>query len=143
MRAFFVAIVVVAIGYLGWVFYKESRNSAPPALATAAATPPQETPPVIAPEPASARQTPNIPPRTLTAPKPSSQAAPPGVFYAVERVTVQTATGVKALHPGEEVRLMYRYKDGSLLVTTGHDEFVLKPSALTKDRELAHRTAPR
>ena len=79
----------------------------------------------------------SVPPRAA-----SPQTAAPGVFYAVERVSVKTATGVKALHPGEEVRLMYRYKDGSMLVTTGHDEFVLKPSALTKDRELAARIAP-
>lgn len=139
MRAFFVAIVVVAIGYLGWVFFHGSRDSTLPAL------PKLEATSIPADGPATVRRS-EVAPVISASRQPASAASSmsrPGVFYAVERVSRQTETGVKALHPGEEVRLMYRYKDGSMLVTNGHDEFVVKPATVTKDRELALRLAPR
>ena len=127
MRLFFAIIVVAAIGYLGWVFYRESSGAQLSVLAG------KEAPPL--PITASTAQHP-------ATPAPASargQLAPPGVFYATERVVVQNATGVKALNPGEEVKLMYRYRNGSMLVTNGRDEFVVKPSSLTKDRPTAPR----
>ncbi len=115
MRLFFSAIVLAAAGYLGWVFFHESRDTPPSSFAEKEAPPGSVT--------------------TAARPAPATlQIAPPGVFYATERVAVQTATGVKALHRGEEVKLMYRNKDGTMLVTNGRDEFVVKPSSLTKNR---------
>ena len=62
------------------------------------------------------------------------QIAPPGVYYVLERVKVETKTGVKALRPGEAVRLVYRNNDGTILVTTGREEFLVKETAMTRDR---------
>lgn len=137
MRPFFVAIIVVAIGYLGWIFYHESRNPALPSFVKKEAAPAPTAAPLVAPTAADRRP---ASPRPVA---PSPPAARPGVFYALERITRQTEAGVKALNPGEEVRLMYRNKDGTMLVTNGRDEFVVKPSVLTLDREQARGAAPR
>lgn len=128
MRLFFIAIILAAIGYLGWVFFHDSRTTPPPVVEGKELPPTQLAPPAVphtAPPPAAAP--------IVTNPN----AGRPGVFFARERVTRQNATGIKALNPGEEVKLMYRYKDGSMLVTNGQDEFVVKPSSMTKDRPLA------
>lgn len=123
MRALFVAVVVVAVGYLGWVIFRETAHSTTALpVSKNEATPAPVATTLVA-------QTAPAPSETTT-----TQVAPPGVFYAIERVSVQTETGVKALTPGEEVRLMYRYKNGTMLVTNGRDEFVVKASALTKNR---------
>lgn len=124
-------IVVVAGAYLGWVIFRESRSPV---------TPPGETVeiPSISAEPSTVQR---AAPRVASAQGP--RFAPPGVFYARERVSVESPTGVKALIPGEEVKLMYRYKDGKMLVTNGRDEFVVKPSALTQDREQVLNPAPK
>ena len=136
MRPFFVAIVVVAIGYLGWMFYRESRTPTPPLLVNKDVTPAPTVAPI----------TPRDADRRPASPLPVAATPPgarPGVFYAIERITRQTETGVKALNAGEEVRLMYRNKDGTMLVTNGRDEFVVKPSALSRDPEQALRAASR
>ncbi len=131
MRAIFVGIVVLAVAYLGWVLFRDSRSEgAAPGETT-------DTPAALA-EPSS---TPRAAPPVASAPGP--RFAPPGVFYARERVSVETTTGVKALIPGEEVKLMYRYKDGKMRVTDGQSEFVVKPSALTQDREQVLNPAPK
>jgi hypothetical protein len=132
MRAIFVAIVVVAVGYLAWTFYQEAHHSPEPAAPIRSAI----SPPPIAP---SAKFRGSVP-TPLAIP---TQLAPPGVYYTVERVSVQTSTGVKALNPGAEVRLMYRAKNGTMRVTDGKDEFVVKPSTLTKDRGQIPGSAPR
>ena len=125
MRLFFLAIILAAVGSLGWVFLHDARATPPPVVEG------KELPPTPLAPPAAPR--PGLP--SAAAPVVSNpNAARPGVFFARERVTRQNATGIKALNPGEEVKLMYRYKDGSMLVTNGHDEFVVKPSAVTKDR---------
>ncbi|MGB8170709.1 MAG: hypothetical protein WCF18_24610 [Chthoniobacteraceae bacterium] len=125
MRWMFGAIVVVAVAYLGWVVYREATStSVAPLVETIA-------PPAPTPFTASARPAPPISAQTR------ARFAPPGVFYVRERISMETTTGVKALNPGDEVKLMYRYKNGTMRITDGQYEFVVKSSALTQDREQA------
>lgn len=126
MRALFVLLVIVALSYLGWVIFREASNPEEPSLPLGKAA--EAKPASVA-----ANATPSAPVVAAAA-----DLAPPGVFYTIERVSVETATGVKALIPGEEVKLMYRYKDGRMLVTNGSDEFVVNASALTQDRRKLH-----
>lgn len=65
--------------------------------------------------------------------------SPPGIFYMVERVSRTSSTGVSAVEPGEEVRLMERKKNGRLLVTTGKVDFVVKASQVTNDLDRAQQ----
>ncbi|HYR59647.1 MAG TPA: hypothetical protein VEO95_13495, partial [Chthoniobacteraceae bacterium] len=74
MRAYFVVIILGAVAYLGWVFHQELTGSAVRAFSKTAP----------APTPAAAPQdgrTPLPPPASDT-----SQLAPPGTFYIIQRV---------------------------------------------------------
>jgi hypothetical protein len=116
MRTLFVVLLAAALGALAWIF----RAELAPHFQKVAGSP---APPTVAPEP------------------PSSAPVTPGVFFAKERIVSETPHGVKALRPGEEVRIMYRHRDGRMLVTNGHDEFTVPPSAVTRDRTEAARAA--
>jgi hypothetical protein len=72
-----------------------------------------------------------------TPPAGEKQYAPPGVFYVVDRVTVETSTGVKALSPGEKVKLLQRLNSGRMKVTTGEVDFEVKETQVTNDLDLA------
>lgn len=97
------------------------------------------------PSPAETRSAtaPQTPPTPQTPTSPPAESVRPGVFYVLERVSVQTPTGVKALNPGEEVRLMYRNKNGTVLVTDGRDEFTVRTKSLTQDPQQVPGGIPR
>jgi len=128
MRALFVLIVLGGIAYLGWVFRQELSDKVSQIIPHTTSAPEPSAPP-----PPDDRA-PARPPLANT-----QELAPPGTYYVTERIVTQTEAGVKALNPGEEVKLMYRHKDGTMLVTNGREEFVVKPSALTRDRAQAAR----
>lgn len=79
------------------------------------------------------------PSRVAPSPSAAPKIAPPGIYFLTERVVTQTESGVQALNPGDEVRLMYRHKDGTMLVTDGRYEFRVKPSSVSRVRA---QTAP-
>jgi hypothetical protein len=134
MKPVFLFALLALAGYFGWQLFHEFRDRMQP-------VPDQTEAANAIPIPATAPSSPAAKPPQTTAPP--SSLAPPGVYYAGERISIKNETGVKALHPGEEVKLMYRYKDGSMLVTNGRHEFVVKAAALTKDREQAARAPAR
>ena len=68
---------------------------------------------------------------------PPRRLAPPGIFYMVERVSVTIPTGVIAVEPGEEVRLMQRKKGGRLRITTGRYDLDVKEAQVTNDFDFA------
>jgi hypothetical protein len=127
MRTLFIIIVVVALGYLGWVFREEltgkiemvSGSGATPAPAAVAQ---ESAAPAATGEPAAGAATP-IP----------RQMAPAGSLYVKERVSVETSNGIKALNAGELVKVMYRNKDGTARVTTDKADVTIKESFLTAD----------
>lgn len=121
MRVLFVLILVAALSILGWLYLTRSE-SAPKLPSFITETLPKEaTPAPSTPEPV--------------------QIAPPGTYYITQRILSGTKNGVKELVPGDEVKLMYREKDGTMLVTDGESEFRISPSAATKDRAEAMRAA--
>ncbi len=67
----------------------------------------------------------------------TGRTAPPGFFYMLERVSMKTDSGIVAVIPGEEVRLMQRMSKGRLRITTGKYDFEVKESQVTRDYDLA------
>ena len=67
---------------------------------------------------------------------PGKHLAKPGVYYVLQRASIEHATGIAAVVPGEEVRLMRR-DGGTMRVTNGKYEFEMKEAQLTNDLDLA------
>jgi hypothetical protein len=76
---------------------------------------------------------------TAESPVVPKRLAPPGILYMVERVSKTTKEGVSAVEPGEEVRLMERKKNGTLVVTTGKADFTVQASQVTNDLDQARQ----
>jgi hypothetical protein len=79
-------------------------------------------------------------PEILPGPTPlprTGLVAPPGFLYMLERVSQTTDTGVVAVIPGEQVRIMQRKPNGRLRITTGRHDFEVKESQVTQDFDLA------
>ena len=129
----FVSILIIcgACGYFGYLYWSDHRSEVEafiqPVIAAVAGKSPAETTPI--PEPAGDPQ--------LSAREPVRQVAPPGVFYMLERVKMTKDSGVLAIVPGEEVRLMQRLPNGRLRVTSGRYDFVVRESQVTQDYDLA------
>ena len=125
MRAFFVLILVAAISFLGWHYFTRSESA-----------------PKLPPLPSFISE---ALPKNLTPPPPATpeppRIAPPGTYFITQRILQGTKNGVRELVPGDEVKLMFREKDGTMLVTDGQDEFRIAPSAASKDRTDAMRAA--
>ena len=137
MRNFVIFLLLVAaLGYGAYNYRREIVQRVP---ALAPLVPAEES----SSDEVAGSVTPTPAPPAPVSPAETPQLAPPGIFYAKERVVVQGDSGIKALRPGEEVRLMYRHKDGRMLVTNGRYEFTVAPASLTRDRAEALRGAPR
>jgi hypothetical protein len=65
------------------------------------------------------------------------QHAPPGTFYMVDRAKVTSASGVKAVSPGEQVKLLERLPGNKLRVTIDHADFVVSSWQVTDDLDVA------
>lgn len=63
--------------------------------------------------------------------------APPGTFYMLVRAKVTSSTGVKAVNPGEQVKLLERLSNKRLRVTAGGADFVVTQSQVTDDGQAA------
>ena len=66
-----------------------------------------------------------------------------GTFYMVDRATVITKTGVRAVRPGDTVQLRERLRDGKLRVTFAGDTFVVNESQVTDDLGTAREAEKR
>lgn len=145
MRLFAPLIVLASAGYLAFVFFFGSSSvqtaavplpapapAATPAPAEVASVPVPETPASpAAPEFKSKIVIPDGPPGT-------KHLAPPGVYYMLERVSVQRPNGVLAVAPGEPVKLLVRdIKKGTLMVTYRDLDLEVPEKQVTNDLVLA------
>ena len=135
MRSLIQLIVIAAAAYLGYMYYTTGSLG----LKIGGATPSTS---VETSEPA---ETPSAPaPPVFKSKIPVSEANPdgkhlakPGVYYVLERASVEHDTGIAAVVPGDEVKLMMRKDNGSVKVTNGKFEFEMKESQITNDLDVA------
>lgn len=137
MRQLFILIVLVAAGYLGYNFYQERFATKPPESEPAPEVAPAEpAQPSLPPSPA-ATPAPEFQSKIEMPPEGEKQVAPPGVFYMLERVSIETDTGIRAVIPGEKMMLLKRNDDGTLKLNDGKSDFVVKETQVTNDLQLA------
>ena len=140
MRSFIYLIVIAAAAYVGYSYY--TTGAFPVKIggtASSAATEPDEL--------SSAPSAPAAPAFKSKIPLPAGPAgekhlAKPGTYYVLERASIEHATGVAAVVPGEEVQLMMRKGNGVMKVvsTSSKYEFEMKESQLTNDLDVARET---
>jgi hypothetical protein len=75
--------------------------------------------------------------------KSDSDKLPPGQFLVIERASVETKDGITAIVPGDLVRLVERRGNGTLQVTNGQQDFVVKESQVTQDVAIAQEAERR
>jgi hypothetical protein len=148
MKGFLTLLVLAAAGYFGYTYYTDNKveidqrgSAVINGEGTSGAEPERESTSTLPAAPAAPEFESRIGgPGTATGEK---EFAPPGIFYVVERVSVMTSNGVKALSPGEEVRLLQRIGKGRMKVTAGKDDFEVKESQVTNDLDLAREAEKR
>ncbi len=103
--------------------------------------PPPEEPPAATPAPTPA--TPALKPLVITTPPllshpstPAPELAPPGVFYLVTAVSVETSDGILGLKPGQPLR---EVRSGVYLAD--NSQVTLRPDQVTNDLAVARRLA--
>ncbi|HZH98386.1 MAG TPA: hypothetical protein VEX38_05395 [Fimbriimonadaceae bacterium] len=64
--------------------------------------------------------------------------APPGVYYMLDRASVETKAGIRAVVPGDQVKLLQR-KAGKVKVTDGVADYEVKDTQVTNDLILAQQ----
>lgn len=124
MRKIAIIIVVIAIGYLAWMFKSgggfvtlDLTDRIPGIPGVPGASSPDASPAPV-----------EIAPAT-----PAPEALSPLSYYVTVRIKKEDSSGVRFLRIGEVVKEMYKNNDGTVVVTTGTDQFVVKESQLTKD----------
>ena len=137
MRSLIYLLVIGAAAYLGYNYYMQNyagKSTDDEAPAEAAEQPRTA-------ERAPASSAPAVPEFKSKIPLPDSSPgkhlAKPGVFYVLQRAKVEHATGIAAVVPGEEVRLMMRKENGTMKVSNGKYEFEMKEAQLTNDLDMA------
>ena len=99
-------------------------------------TPPAPATPVPQATPAQPKFTSRIPASGSAGSTEAGKVAP-GTFLVIDRASVETNDGVTAIVPGDQVKLLERRKDGTLKVTNGREDFVVKESQVTQDIAVA------
>ena len=137
MRSFIYLLVIAAAAYVGYTYYKDKIEGKSA----------EETEPVVAetqparesPQAAAARQFQSKIPLPASSAPGEKHLAKPGTFYVLERASIEHASGIAAVVPGEEVRLMMRKDNGVMKVVSvaGKYEFEMKESQLTNDLDVA------
>ena len=151
-------IIIGAAGYYGWQAYQKdpqvfakylpgnkteetapadatssdssaggNEGAAPAAPAPAAPAPPVFTSRINVPEAAEGEKT----------------ALAPGQFLVIERAKVETKDGIIAIVPGDIVKLVERRSNGTMQVTNGQNDFVVKESQVTQDVAVAKQAERR
>jgi hypothetical protein len=67
----------------------------------------------------------------------------PGQFLVIERASVETKDGVTAIVPGDLVKLIERRPNGTMEVTNGTIDFVVKETQVTQDVTIAEEAERR
>lgn len=144
MKGLIILIAVAAAGYFGYTYYTDNKLEIDQRLGAILQKEEQAVP--------SAEQSESAAPATpsfeskIASPEAAAgekQFAPPGIFYVVDRVSVMTNNGVKALSPGEQVKLMQRIGKDRMKVTTGEEDFEVKTSQVTNDLNVAREAEKR
>lgn len=133
-QALFILVVVVA-GYFGWDYYQAHKDTISiPFLSKSGDAPADQSPETRDSEPKVAFHSrikmPDVPAGT----KPM---APAGQYYMMDRVSVETKSGVIAIVPGDLVKLIERKENGVLRVTNDQADFDVKEQQVTQDPEAA------
>jgi len=71
------------------------------------------------------------------------QRSAAGTFYMVDRASLVTKTGVRAIRPGDIVQLRERLRDGKLRVSYGPDTFTVAEWQVTEDLATAREAEKR
>jgi glucose/arabinose dehydrogenase len=146
-------LIVLAAGYYGWQAYQKDPQAFTKYL------PKQQTEETAAAESADsgsdANATTGAAPAPAATPVPApvftsrikaegdKQTLPPGQFLVIERASVETKDGVTAIVPGDLVKLVERRGNGTLQVTNGQYDFVVKESQVTQDVTVAQEAERR
>lgn len=123
MKKLFSLLVLLMLGYVGFVFWHNHTQIIVPEAA-----PPVET---------VAAATPTPVPKATVAPTPYRNLAPAGTYYLLTRVSFMTDSGVIGDSPGTKVTLV---RSGTpMTVTDGRNQFDVESSQVTNDLDLATR----
>lgn len=136
MRQVFIILVLVVAGYFGWDYYQGHKDTISiPFLSKSGDAPGAATSrdaSEAAPE-AKFRSKIKMP----DAPAGAKPMAPAGHYYMMDRVSVETKSGVIAVVPGDLVKLIERKGNGVLRVTNDQADFDVKEQQVTQDPEAA------
>ncbi len=143
MRFLLTVIVLAAVGYFGYNYYLDNKAELDEKLAslTEKVNPDAESgdssggPTATTPPAPTFQSKIEIP----DGPEGQKKVAPPGVFYMLDRVSFETPSGVRAINPGEQVKLLQRMKDGRMKVTADGSDFEVKDKQVTNDLEVAQQ----
>ncbi|HEV7867016.1 MAG TPA: hypothetical protein VGO90_05005 [Chthoniobacteraceae bacterium] len=133
MRTLLILVVIGALGYLGYTYQEEIKEQFQKITQKGEPAKDSEE---TAQAPGAEAPSGAVQPAATPAEK---RTAPPGVYYVTKRVSVQVEHGIKALVPGEMVKIVFRNKNGTARVTTGKEDFDVKESQLTNDLATAER----
>jgi hypothetical protein len=135
MKQLLLLLVLAGLGYVGWTSYQ--GNTSLPIIGAR-----EES---VSEPPVGHANLPAIEAATSPAPVFKSriqtsavvadgdkQVAPPGVLYMLERVSAETPSGVMAVVPGDEVKLVAR-NGKKLRVVMGGTEFEVNEAQVTND----------
>lgn len=140
MRPIIYLIIIAAGGYLVYNFYMERNGGTSPDPETPAPdTAEVRKDPVTGATPAPAKTVQLFKSKIVIPDGPPGEKhlAKPGIYYVLERTSIEHATGVAAVVPGEEVKLLARKGNGVMKVMSGKYEFELKESQVTNDLDVA------
>ena len=142
-------IVLGAAGYYGWQAYQkdpqvfakylpgnkteETASAETPSDSGTTDTPAAQPAAPATPAPPVFTSRINLPTTTQG----EKKALAPGQYLVTERAKVETKDGIIAIVPGDLVKLVERRDNGTLLVTNGQNDFVVKESQVTQDVSLA------
>jgi hypothetical protein len=139
-------LILAGAGYLGYHYYVDHKEDVDQRIAALlhresasgeTSAPSDDSGSTAAAAPAPAPRGPTFESKIAGGSAATGEKAPPGVYYVVKRVSVLTNNGVKALAPGEKVKLLQKLADGRMNVTTGDADFEVKDSQVTNDLDLA------
>jgi len=124
MKSLFPAVVLLTLGYLGFVVW---HNHQPAVVQDTSAAP------VVA----EVIATPTPAPLATVAPTPARNLAPPGVYFLLQRVSFMTDSGVIGDSPGTRVMMI---KGGNpMKVSDGQNQFDVDSTQVTNDIDIATR----
>ena len=139
MRSLIYLIVIAAAAYVGYTFYKDKIEGRTAGGTDPDAAETQNAAGAGSPQAEAARQFQSKIPLPASSAPGEKHLAKPGTFYVLQRASIEHASGIAAVVPGEEVRLLMRKDNGIMKVVSvgGKYEFEMKESQLTNDLDLA------